>query len=81
MSAESFLNNQFAGKWGSVFTVTIMMVGCILLTLTGIGLDGHQMVIWYIIAQVNFLALILGGQACLLYLCQTQTSKAIEFSN
>ena len=34
----------FAGKWGSVFTVSIMMVGCILLTLTGIGLDGRQMV-------------------------------------
>ena len=41
-----------AGKWGSVFTVSIMMVGCILLTLTGIGLSGRQMAIWYIIAQV-----------------------------
>lgn len=32
-----------------------MMIGCILLTLTGIGLSGRQMTIWYIIAQVNIL--------------------------
>ena len=42
-----------AGKWGSVFTASVMFVGCILLTLTGIGLDGRQMAIWYIISQVN----------------------------
>ena len=47
------INCESAGKWGSVFTVTIMMVGCILLTLTGIGLSGRQMTIWYIIAQVS----------------------------
>ena len=51
-------NLWLAGKWGSVFTVTIMMVGCILLTLTGIGLSGRQMAIWYIIAQVPFPPLI-----------------------
>lgn len=52
MLNEAFISRCNAGKWGSVFTVSIMMVGCILLTLTGIGLSGRQMTIWYIIAQV-----------------------------
>jgi hypothetical protein len=49
----SKLFSEHAGKWGSVFTVSIMMLGCILLTLTGIGLSGRQMAIWYIISQVH----------------------------
>ena len=43
-----------AGKWGSVCTVSIMMVGCILLTLTGLGTSDKGMVIMYIVSQFVF---------------------------
>jgi MFS family permease len=54
MCTLGYLGDKIGRKWGSVFTVSIMMVGCILLTLTGIGLSGRQMAIWYIVAQFVF---------------------------
>lgn len=54
MCTLGYLGDKIGRKWGSVFTVSIMMLGCILLTLTGIGLSGRQMAIWYIISQFVF---------------------------
>ena len=41
-----------AGKWGSVTTVSLMIVGAIFLTANGAGLDGRGFTIMYIVSQV-----------------------------
>jgi MFS family permease len=54
MITLGYLGDKIGRKWGSVFTVSIMMVGCILLATTGAGLSGRQMVIMYIVSQFVF---------------------------
>ncbi|KAK9795893.1 hypothetical protein WJX73_010315 [Symbiochloris irregularis] len=54
MIGLGFVGDRIGRKLGSVLTVSLMLLGAILLIFTGAGLDGHSFAVWYLVAQYGF---------------------------
>lgn len=54
MITLGFIGDKIGRKWGSVTTVSLMLVGAIFLTANGAGLPGRGFTIMYIVSQFLF---------------------------